>query len=85
MTSLDYFKKVVEDDLKAVVKPQYVDQIPKAIKKDTDRTVGALLKARSQMDNLEQILDELGMNHLVDRFYSITDTAKNLSTSSTAT
>ena len=28
----NYFTKILEDDLKAVIKPQYVDQIPKAVK-----------------------------------------------------
>lgn len=55
----DYFTKVLEDDLKAVVKPQYVDQIPKAVK-GPEKSVEALLKARAQMDNLEKILDVLG-------------------------
>ena len=55
---------MLEDDLKAVVKPQYVDQIPKALK-GSDRTVETLLTARSQMDNLEKILDVLGtLRHL---------------------
>lgn len=63
--SVDYFTKVLEDDLKAVVKPQYVDQIPRAVK-GADRTVETLLKARSQMDNLEKIKDVLGkLNNLV--------------------
>lgn len=58
---------MLEDDLKAVVKPQYVDQIPKAVK-GADRTVETLLTARSQMDNLEKILDVLGMlRHPVTR------------------
>ena len=56
---LDYFTKVLEDDLKAVVKPQYVDQIPKAVK-GPDRTVEALLKSRNEMGNLEKIMDILG-------------------------
>src|SRR2546421_6769671 len=56
---LDYFTKVLEDDLKAVVKPQYVDQIPKAVKGD-DKTVQPLINARVQMDNLEDLLDILG-------------------------
>src|SRR6266576_423016 len=55
----DYFTKVLEDNLKAVVKPQYVDQIPKAVK-GPDKTVGTLIKGRSQMENLEEILDVLG-------------------------
>lgn len=55
----DYFTKILEDDLKAVVKPQYVDQIPKAVK-GPDRSVEALLKARCQRDNLEEVMDVLG-------------------------
>ena len=56
---LDYFTKILEDSLEAVVKPQYVDQIPKAVK-GNDRTVGTLIKARAQMDNAEQMVDVLG-------------------------
>ncbi len=59
LISTDYFTKVLEDDLKAVVKPQYVDQIPKAVK-GPEKSVQALLKARAQMDNLDEILDVLG-------------------------
>ena len=62
----NYFTKVLEDDLKAVVKPQYVDQIPKAVKAP-DRSVKSLLKARTQMDNLEEILDVLELNQVADR------------------
>lgn len=28
----NYFTKILEDDLRAIVKPQYVDQIPKTVK-----------------------------------------------------
>ena len=59
LTGLDYFTKILEDNLKAVVKPQYVDQIPRAVKGPV-RQVGELIKARAQMDNLEHILDVLG-------------------------
>uniref|UniRef100_A0A8C5EZV7 ATP binding cassette subfamily E member 1 n=1 Tax=Gopherus evgoodei TaxID=1825980 RepID=A0A8C5EZV7_9SAUR len=31
----NYFTKILEDDLKAIIKPQYVDQIPKAAKAGT--------------------------------------------------
>ena len=62
----DYFTKVLEDDLKAIIKPQYVDQMPRAIKA-TDRRVGSLIKSRAQMDNLEQILDVLELRHVIDR------------------
>lgn len=42
------------------MKPQYVDQIPKAVK-GPDKTVKALLEARAQMENLDEILDVLGI------------------------
>ncbi|KAF2637080.1 P-loop containing nucleoside triphosphate hydrolase protein [Massarina eburnea CBS 473.64] len=62
----NYFTKVLEDDLKAVVKPQYVDQIPKAIR-GTNKAVGHLIEGRSQMDNLKQIVEVLELEHVYDR------------------
>ncbi|KAF2866718.1 hemin import ATP-binding protein hmuV [Massariosphaeria phaeospora] len=62
----NYFTKVLEDNLKAVVKPQYVDQIPRAIK-GPDKSVGHLMKGRAQMSNLEEILDVLELRHVYDR------------------
>jgi ATP-binding cassette, sub-family E, member 1 len=63
----DYFTKILEDNLKAVVKPQYVDQIPKAAAKSADKSVGGLIKARSQMGNYDEILDVLELRHVLDR------------------
>lgn len=56
----NYLTKVVEDNLKAVVKPQYVDKLPMAIK-SKERTVGKLMKIQSQMGNMEEMIDILGM------------------------
>lgn len=28
----NYFQRILEDDLKAIIKPQYVDNIPKAVR-----------------------------------------------------
>ena len=56
----DYFTKVLEDNLKAVVKPQYVDQIPRAVKGPV-KNVKELLKARVQLGNAEHVMDILGM------------------------
>ncbi|EEP78578.1 ATP-binding cassette sub-family E member 1 [Uncinocarpus reesii 1704] len=56
--AIDYFTKVLEDDLKAVVKPQYVDQIPKAVK-GTVKSVGPLIKARAQMGNMDHVMEVL--------------------------
>jgi hypothetical protein len=55
-----------------------VDQIPKAIKA-TDRTVGSLLKAKAEMENLEDICDVLGKKKSASRF-SITDYSKSSNT-----
>ena len=57
----DYFTKVLEDDLKAIIKPQYVDLIPKAIK-GPNKTVGHNLEARSEMGNMDHIMEVLGKN-----------------------
>lgn len=52
----NYFTKILEDDLKALIKPQYVDQIPKAVK----GTVGQLLDKKSELDNQGEICRMLG-------------------------
>ncbi|AAS54615.1 AGR125Wp [Eremothecium gossypii ATCC 10895] len=43
----NYFTKMLEDDIKAIIKPQYVDNIPRAIKGPLQK-VGELLKARME-------------------------------------
>jgi len=62
----NYLTKVVEDNLKAVVKPQYVDKLPTAIK-SKERTVGGLLKMQSQMGNMEDMIDTLDLRQVLDR------------------
>ena len=70
LISTDYFTKVLEDNLKAVVKPQYVDQIPKAVKGSV-RKVSELVKARSQMDNMDHILNVLGRLSSIHRRFTV--------------
>ena len=41
----NYFTKILEDTLKATIKPQYVDHIPKAVK----GKVGEILKAKDDV------------------------------------
>ncbi|KAK4143240.1 uncharacterized protein C8A04DRAFT_37602 [Dichotomopilus funicola] len=62
----NYFTKLLEDDLKAVVKPQYVDQIPRAIR-GPDKSVKTLIESRLSLDNLDQVLDTLELRHIYDR------------------
>lgn len=53
----NYFTKVLEDDLKTVIKPQYVDQIPKAVK----GSVGEMIKRKAESGNEEEMVKILGM------------------------
>ena len=65
----NYFIKVLEDDLKAVIKPQYVDHLPRAIKGPVNK-VGELLrqnKAAEDMPNVEEIIEVLDLQDLQDR------------------
>ncbi|KAI8437554.1 hypothetical protein MSG28_011852 [Choristoneura fumiferana] len=59
----NYFTKILEDDLKALIKPQYVDQIPKAVK----GTVGALLDRKNDTDNIDTICKMLDLSHIRNR------------------
>lgn len=56
----NYFTKILEDDLKALIKPQYVDQIPKAVK----GTVGQLLDRKTELNNQDEICEMLGKENL---------------------
>ena len=60
----NYFTKVLEDNLKALIKPQYVDQIPKALRPGAEKSVKYLIESRKSLDNLDQVLDVLGMTQL---------------------
>ena len=52
----NYFTKILEDDLKALIKPQYVDQSPEAVK----GTVQALLDRKDEKQNQDEICVLLG-------------------------
>jgi ATP-binding cassette subfamily E protein 1 len=62
----NFFTKVLEDDIKAVTKPQYVDQIPRSIK-IPKATVGHMLDIQSQMENKEQLAEDLELKGLLTR------------------
>ncbi|KAF8591313.1 P-loop containing nucleoside triphosphate hydrolase protein, partial [Ramaria rubella] len=61
----NYFTKVLEDNLKALIKPQYVDHIPRAIKGEL--TVNQMLDQKLELDNKQQMLDELELNEVLER------------------
>jgi len=56
----NYFTKILEDDLKAIIKPQYVDQIPKAVR----GSVQQLLDKKDEMRNQIQICEQLDLNNV---------------------
>ncbi|WBW74568.1 iron-sulfur ATPase involved in ribosome biogenesis and translation Rli1 [Schizosaccharomyces osmophilus] len=62
----NFFTKVIEDNIRALIKPQYVDHIPRAIKAG-DKRVGALLKSRASNDNYEDVIGHMDLKHLEDR------------------
>jgi ATP-binding cassette subfamily E protein 1 len=51
-----YFTRLLEDNLKAHIKPQFVDQIPKAVK----GKVGDTLRAKDERGVFQEIVDLLG-------------------------
>ncbi|KAG1749651.1 P-loop containing nucleoside triphosphate hydrolase protein, partial [Suillus paluster] len=61
----NYFTKVLEDNLKALIKPQYVDHIPRAIKGNL--TVSQMLDSKLELDNKQKMCDELELNNVLDR------------------
>jgi len=58
----NYFTKILEDDLKAVIKPQYVDQIPKAVK----GTVQQMLDKKDDTGTQKYFCELLELNHVLD-------------------
>jgi len=59
----NYFTKILEDDLKAVMKPQYVDQIPRAVK----GSVQSLLDKRDERKNQEDVCTDLDLMRVKGR------------------
>ncbi|KAH8025711.1 hypothetical protein HPB51_010795 [Rhipicephalus microplus] len=59
----NYFTKILEDDLKAIIKPQYVDQIPKAVK----GSVQQLIDKKDEMKNQDEVCSVLDLNNVRDR------------------
>ncbi|KAI3422602.1 ATP-binding cassette sub- E member 1 [Globodera pallida] len=63
----NYFTKLLENKFKAITKPQYVDQIPKYLEKQPQKLVGEILQKRSEKDNMDQIIKDMELQHLLER------------------
>mmetsp|Transcript_5545 Transcript_5545/g.16766 ORF Transcript_5545/g.16766 Transcript_5545/m.16766 type:complete len:649 (+) Transcript_5545:89-2035(+) len=59
----NYFTRILEDNLLAIIKPQYVDHIPRAVK----GTVRAIIKQKCQRDNQDEVTRILDLEHVADR------------------
>ncbi|XP_067949231.1 ATP-binding cassette sub-family E member 1-like [Watersipora subatra] len=58
----NYFTKILEDNLRALIKPQYVDQIPKAVKGQ----VRAMLEKKNEAGNMDEIVELLDMANFME-------------------
>jgi ATP-binding cassette subfamily E protein 1 len=59
----NYFTRILEENLKATIKPQYVDYIPKAVK----GLVGKVLRAKDQRSAIDTIAAMLDLGPVLDR------------------
>ncbi|CCK71712.1 Fe-S cluster-binding ribosome biosynthesis protein KNAG_0H02970 [Huiozyma naganishii CBS 8797] len=64
----NYFTKMLEDDIKAIIKPQYVDNLPRAIKGPVQK-VGELLKLRKEkdVDVVKSLIKALQLENVLNR------------------
>ncbi|CAH2351450.1 translation initiation factor Rli1p [[Candida] railenensis] len=64
----NYFTKVLEDDIKAIIKPQYVDNIPRALAKSKVKDVESILKAKSEKpDKWDYFINVLELGGVMKR------------------
>lgn len=59
----NYFTRILEDNLKAIIKPQYVDHIPKAV----NGNVGEVLDQKDERGKKEELCHDLQLNQVIDR------------------
>ncbi|PON37476.1 ABC transporter ABCE [Parasponia andersonii] len=59
----NYFTRILEDNLKAIIKPQYVDHIPKAVQGN----VGQVLDQKDEIERKAELCNDLELNQVIDR------------------
>lgn len=64
----NYFTKMLEDNIKAIIKPQYVDNLPRAIKGPVQK-VGELLKLRMEKEPevVKDLIRQLQLDNVLKR------------------
>jgi ATP-binding cassette subfamily E protein 1 len=58
-----YFTKILEENFKVLIKPQYIDQIPQVMREK----VGTLLTVKNQRGVLEQVIEQMDLKSILDR------------------
>lgn len=58
-----YFTRILEENMVAIIKPQYVDNLPRAAK----GKVNDILTSKDERKVLQQLIDELDMSSFLDR------------------
>jgi len=61
----NYFQRILEEDLETVMKPQYVDHIPKKVKEGA--TVKKLLKKKDDRQIYKHLLEKLDLENVTKR------------------
>jgi len=59
----EHFKSISEDNLNCVLKPQYVDRIPKTVK----GKIKDILSKADNSDNFDTIVEKLGLENILDK------------------
>ncbi|KAI3429835.1 hypothetical protein D9Q98_010148 [Chlorella vulgaris] len=59
----NYFQRVLEDNVKAIIKPQYVDHIPKAVRGNVEE----VLIEKDQRGQRQQLMKDLDLEQVLDR------------------
>ncbi len=60
----EHFKNIANNEIVSVVKPQYVDRLPKIMK----GKIGTILKKIDNSDNFNIIVEKLGLKNILDKF-----------------
>ena len=58
-----HFKKIVNGEIQSVVKPQYVDKLPRVMKGE----IGEILKKADTSGNFDEIVEKLGLKNILKK------------------
>jgi len=59
----DHFKQIADDNISSIVKPQYVDKLPKVLK----GTIKEVLKKSDSLGKLDEMVEKLGLENVLDK------------------